>query len=166
MSQEPLHFRIIAGVRAVVSVQFRLSLVRGNLILQLRNLLPRIRQRVRLSVKSFHPMTAHATALIEEILAQIEGVRALGYAIVCMAHLASGFSVLFMKQRMQPEWILSVRLHLAGRGAAVAAVTSRAAKLLRIVDLQQFFAWMTDKSVGKFVELLLAGPGWRHIGRG
>src|SRR5207253_9657352 len=150
---------------AAVGIQFRLSFVRGNLILELRNLLSGIRQRVRFSIESFHAMTAHAAALIEEILAQIECVRALGYAIVCMAHLASRFGVLFMKQRVQPEWILAMRFHDAGRGAAVTAVTSRTAELLRIVNLQEFFAGMTDKSVRRIVQLPLARAGGRHIGR-
>src|SRR5438309_1768668 len=110
-------------------------------------------------------MTAHAAALIKKILAQIECIRALGYAIVCMAHLASRFGVLFMKQRVQPEWILAMRFHDAGRGAAITAVTSRTAELLRIVNLQEFFARVTDKSVRQIVQLLLARAGGRHIGR-
>ena len=81
-------------------------------------------------------MTANAAALIEQILRQIERVRALRHAIVRVAHLATRFSVLFMKQRMQPERIPAVTLLDARRGAAISAMTSRAAKLLRIVNLK------------------------------
>ena len=43
-------------------------------------------------------MTTHAAALIEKIPAEIQRVRALGHAIVRVTLLATGFSVLFLKQ--------------------------------------------------------------------
>src|SRR5437588_6465167 len=164
MGQQSLHFHIITGVRAVIGVQFRLSFIRRNLILKLRDLLARIRQRIGFSIESLHAMTAHAAALIEEILAQVERVRALRNAIVRVTHLASRFGVLLMKQRMQPEWILTVGLHGARRGATVAAMTSRAAEFLRVMNLQQFFARVTDKCSRPFIRFF-AGALRRNIRR-
>ena len=91
-------------------------------------------------------MAANATALIKKILAEIQRIGTLRHAIVGVTHLAAGFGVLFMKQRMQPEWILPVRLLDAGSGAAVTPVTSRAAEFLRVVNLQEFLARVADKS--------------------
>jgi len=97
-------------------------------------------------------MTAHATALVEKILAKVQRVRALGHPIVRMTHLTTGFGVLFVKQWMQPERIQAVGLHRARRRAAVAAVTSRAAEFFRIVNLQQLFARMADERRGQIVD--------------
>jgi hypothetical protein len=52
---------------------------------------------------------------------------------------------------MQPERILTVRLHNAGRRAAVTAVTRGAPKLFRVVNLQELFARMADKGIGQIV---------------
>src|SRR6185503_1426851 len=103
---------------------------------------------VGLTIEGFHPMAADAAALIKEILAEIQRVGALRYAIVRVTHLTAGFGVLLMKKRMQPERIQTVPLLNAGRGAAVTAVTSRATKFLGIVNLQQFFARVADESAG------------------
>ena len=67
-------------------------------------------------------MAAHAAALIEKIFAQIQLVGALGHPIVCMTHLATGLSVLLVKQRMQPERIQTVALLDAGRRSPIATV--------------------------------------------
>ena len=87
----------IFGVGAVVRIQFRLALVGYDLLLQLRNLLARIRQRVSFAIEGLHPMTADATALVEKILAEIQRVRAQRHPIIRVTHLAPGFGVLFMK---------------------------------------------------------------------
>src|SRR5258706_6426851 len=152
MGQEALHFSsIVAGVAAGFSVQPRLAIVSGNLILELADRLARIGQGVTLAIECLHAMTTDTATLIEEILAQIQSVRALRHAVVRMTHLATGLSVLFMKQRMQPEWILSVSFNCAGGGAAITAVASGATKSLRIVYLQQLFARMGDKCLGQLV---------------
>jgi hypothetical protein len=93
-------------------------------------------------------MATDAAALIEEVLAEIQRVGALRYAIVGVTHLTAGFGVLFMKQRMQPERIQTMSLLDARRSASVTAVTGRATKFLRVMDLQQFLARMTDESAG------------------
>ncbi len=43
----------------------------------------------------------------------------------------------------------AVTFHFAGRRAAIAPVTTRTAKLIGIVNLQQFSVWMTDKRARK-----------------
>src|SRR2546427_6213162 len=96
-------------------------------------------------------MAADAAALIERVLAKIQSISALGDPIVCVTHLASGFGVLFMKQRVQPERIQAVGLHHARRRPAIAAVTGRATEFLGIVNLQKFFAWMTNECLGQIV---------------
>ena len=90
-------------------------------------------------------MAADAATLIEKIFRQVQSVSALGHAIVRMTHLTAGLSVLFVKQRMQPERVLAVSLHRTRRRAAVASVASRTAKFFRIVNLQEFFARMAHK---------------------
>ena len=49
MSKQSLH--VSAFVRADINILFRLSLVRGDLILELRNLLTRISQRIDLPIE-------------------------------------------------------------------------------------------------------------------
>src|SRR5215813_13501639 len=99
-------------------------------------------------------MTAHAAALIEKILGEIQRVGALRHPIVRMAHLTAGFSVVRVIKRMQPERIQAVRLHHRRRGASIAAVTSRATKLFGIVNLQELPARMTNESISEIVRFL------------
>ena len=80
-------------------------------------------------------MAADAATLIEKILRQVQSVGALRYAIVRMTHLTAGFSVLFVKQRVQPERILTVSFHRTRGRAAVAAMASGTTEFLRIVNL-------------------------------
>src|SRR6185369_4825106 len=63
---------------------------------------------------------------------------------------------------MQPERIAAVTFFDAGGRAAIAAVTRRAAKLLRIVDLQQLFTGVTDERCCQFVGYL-AGATRGHV---
>src|SRR5262249_16237709 len=145
VSQQTLHFGIVTRIGAGFGIQSALAIVGADLLLQLGNLLPRIGERIGLTIERFHPMAAHTAPLIEQILGGGGGVGALRHGIVCVAHLAAGLGVLFMEQWVQPERILAVRLNDAGRSAAVAAVTRRATELVGIVDLQEFLARVTDK---------------------
>src|SRR5258706_2265218 len=108
MGQQALHFRIVTRAGAGLSVQSGLTIIRSNLILKLSDRLARVSQRVGLAIESLHPMTTDATALVKQILAQVQGVRALRHAVVRVAHLAAGFGIFFVKQGMQPERILAV----------------------------------------------------------
>ena len=73
-----------------------------------------------------------------------------------VAGLASGFGILFGKQRPQPVLVVAVGFLDAGGGAAVALVAGRAAELVGIVSLQQFRLGMAGEGVGILVGLLLA----------
>ena len=64
-----------------------------------------------------------------------------------MALLAAGFEVLAMMHRPKPERVAAVRLDDAVDGHAIAAVARRAAELLGIVNLQQFFIGMADENL-------------------
>src|SRR6185369_17592220 len=105
-----------------------------DLLLQLRDLLPCIRERVGLAVKRFHAMTTDTAALIEQILREIQLVSTLRHAVIGVTHLAAGLSVLFGKERVKPERIKTVALLNARSRASVAAVTGRATELFRIVN--------------------------------
>src|SRR6185295_7514052 len=72
------------------------------------------------------------------------------------------FSVLFMKQRMQPEFVATMSFFDAGGGAAIAAVAGGTAELLRIVNLKQLFAGMADKSPRQIVRTF-SGTAGRHV---
>ncbi len=141
-----------------------MPLVRGNLIFELANFLPRVRQRVSFAIEGFHAMTAHAASLIEEVLGEVQRVRALRYAIVRVAHLAAGFGVVPVIERMQPEWIQSVRFLDRRSRPAVATVTSRATKLFGIMNLQQLFTRMADKCVSEIVRFF-PGTTRSHVCR-
>src|SRR6266700_5622230 len=121
MNLYSLHFGFVADLG--IFFLFRLPLVRVDLVLQLGNLLTRVRQRVSLAVESLHAMAAHTAALIEKIFPEVKGLSAFSDPIVGVARLASGFSILLMKKGMQPERIQAVRFLDAGGGAAIAAMT-------------------------------------------
>ena len=53
-----------------------------------------------------------------------------------VASLATSFGVLFRKQRPQPVLVIAVSFFNAGGGAAIALMTRRATKLVRIMRLQ------------------------------
>src|SRR4051795_2990670 len=108
-------------------------------------------------------MTTNTAALIKQVLAEIQPVRALRHAVVGVAHLASGFSVLFMKKWMQPERVLAVSFFGTGGRAAVPAMTGGTTEPFRLVNLQQFFARMADECARHLVNRFLAGPVGRHV---
>ena len=87
---------LVTGVRARVSFALGFAFVGGDLILELQNLLARIRQRVSLAIERFHAMTADASTLIEKIFRQIQLIGALRYAIIRVAHLATGLGIFFL----------------------------------------------------------------------
>src|SRR6185503_8289754 len=96
-------------------------------------------------------MAAHAAAFGEKIAAEVERVGALRNTITRVTLLAPGLDVLFFKHRPKPETMTPVALDVAGGGAAVAPVTTRAAKLLRIVNAQHFAIGMADKRARQIV---------------
>ena len=53
-----------------------------------------------------------------------------------VASLATGFGILFRKQRPQPVLVIAVSLFHAGGGAAVALMARRATELVGIMRLQ------------------------------
>ena len=128
-----------------------LFFVGENLISELADRLARARQQIRLAIETFVAMATHATTFGEQVASEIQHFGALSYAIARMTLLATGFSVLFLKHGPQPEAVTAVSLGVVGCGAAVTPVTTRAAKFLRIMNLEDFAVWMADKSPGKAV---------------
>src|SRR5215813_10579598 len=84
----------IAGVGTGIRVESRLPLIRSDLLLQLRNLLARVGQRVGFAIESFHAMTADTATLVEQIFPEVQSVCALSYPVIRVAHLATRLSVL------------------------------------------------------------------------
>ena len=84
-------------------------------------------------------MAADAPSLPEEIFAfaDVPSHIAADQNHICrVANLAAGFSILFGEERPQPVLVISVTFFDASSGTAIALVTGRAAKFLRIVNLQ------------------------------
>jgi len=96
-------------------------------------LLARSRKRVCLAIETFVTMTTHATALCEQVTAEVQRLRALRNAIARVTLLAAGFRVLFLEHGPQPETMPAVSFHFTRGGATVAPVTTGAAKLLGVV---------------------------------
>src|SRR5581483_4305376 len=124
--------------------------------LELLDLLRHGQQVFRLPVVVLIAMAAVAAAQPEQELAFINDVgrRRRQVRIRRVAELASRLNVLLLEQRPQPVLVIAVRLLHAGGRAPVALVTRRAAKLLRIVHLQQLFVRMADEGYGVLVRLL------------
>ena len=104
-------------------------------------------------------MTAHATALAEEVFAVVDGlplhIAAHQHHVGSMAVLATRFCVLLGKQRPQPVLVVSMRFLRARGRASVSLMAGRAAELLRIVNPQQFGLRMAHQRIGVFIRLLL-----------
>ena len=90
-------------------------------------------------------MAAHAAALCKEIATEIQRLCSLRDTIASVTLLAAGLSVLFLKHGPEPETMTAVTFYIARRSAAVAPVTTRTTKLLRIVYLKDFSVRMADK---------------------
>src|SRR5262245_19062995 len=97
MRQQAFYVKVLLRFSARFGVEPRLTFVRADLFFELRDLLARVTQRVGFSIERFHAMATDAAALIEQVLRQIQRVRTLRHTIVRVTHLATGFSVLFMK---------------------------------------------------------------------
>ncbi len=104
-----------------------------------------IGQIFRIAVEALIAMAAHAAAQPENFAALVEGIRHFCDDLFVVALLAARLDVFRMVHRPEPERMAAVRLDDAVGGDAVAAVTRRAAELLRIVNLQQFFVGMADE---------------------
>src|SRR6266542_6294478 len=100
-----------------------MALVSTDLLLELSNLLSRIRKRIRLAIEGFHAMTTDTATLIKQVLRQIQSIRALRHPIIRMTHLAAGLGILLVKERMQPEGTQTVGLDRTGRRATITAMT-------------------------------------------
>src|SRR5204863_3543664 len=74
----------------------------------------------------------------------------------CVTGLATRFGILFGEERPQPVLVSSVTFLHAGGGAAIALMTRRAAKFIRIVDLQKFGLGMANEGLSVFVRSLLS----------
>src|SRR5690349_4441589 len=90
-------------------------------------------------------MTTHTAALHESIASEIQRDGAVSHAILGVALLATRLRVFFLEHGPQPETILPMAFQLTRSRAAVAPVTTRTAKLLRIVDCENLFVRMADE---------------------
>ncbi len=104
-------------------------------------MLARAGQRIGFAIETFVAMATHAAAFREQVASEIERVSALRHTIARVTLLAAGLSVLFLEHGPQPEAMTSVTFRVAGGGAAVTPVTTRAAKFFRIVNLEEFRDW-------------------------
>src|SRR6185503_1245138 len=105
-------------------------------------------------------MTTHATALREKIPAEVQRLSSLSHPVFRVTLLASGFGVLLLKHRPEPELVPAVTLYLARRRTAITPVATRATKPIGRVDLQDFFIGMTYERARKTIRFLA-----RTIGR-
>ena len=90
-------------------------------------------------------MTAHAAALRKEVATEIQRLCSLRHTIFRVTLLAAGLGVLFFKHGPEPETMTPVTFYIARRRATVAPVTTGAAKLIRVMYLQNFSVGMADK---------------------
>src|SRR6185503_13581611 len=109
-------------------------------------------------------MTTHAATLREKIPTEVQRLGSLSHPVFRVTLLASGFGVLLLKHRPEPELVPAVPLHLARRRAAITPVATRATKSIGRVDLQDFFVGMTYERARKTIRLL-AGTLRRQIFR-
>src|SRR6185503_20560409 len=105
-------------------------------------------------------MTTHAATLREKIPAEVQRISSLSHPVFRVTLLASGFGVLLLKHRPEPELVPAVPLHLTRRRTAITPVATRATKSIGCVDLQDFFVGMTYERARKTVRFLA-----RTIGR-
>src|SRR5947207_1497309 len=115
-----------------------LFLIAGDLILKLADALSRGAQRICFAIESFVAVATHATALVEKVAAKVERVGSLRNSIFSVTLLAAGLRILFLKHRPEPELVTAVALHITGRRAAITPVTTRTAKPIRRMNLQDF----------------------------
>jgi hypothetical protein len=112
--------------RARFRVQLpRLAFVGGEVFFQLLDGLARAAQGIRLAVEALVAMTAHAAALLKEVFAFRQHVRALQHAVGGMALLATRFHVVAFVERVQPEAMPTVSFDDARRRTTVSAVATR-----------------------------------------
>src|SRR4029079_13404592 len=128
----------VAGSIGRTFVESDLFLVANDLVFQLADVLSRAAERVGLAIEAFVAMTAHATALVEEVAPKVQRVGALRHAIFCVTLLAAGLGVFFFKHRPQPKLVPPVAFDFARGSAAVSPVTAGTTKLIRRVNLQNF----------------------------
>ena len=156
----------LGGVGLFHQISLLLLVVYSLLIKQLDLLRDRV-QFLRFLVVTFVAVATHATALAEQILAVVNhfplGSAAYQHHVGGVASLAACLNILLRKHRPQPVLVVAVRLFNARGSAAVALMARRAAKLVRIVNLQQVGFRMAYECPGKLVRFLLALG--RHQGR-
>src|SRR6185503_20822980 len=99
-----------------------------------------------------------------EIAAEVKRLSSLCHPVFGVTLLASGFGVLLLKHRPEPELVPAVPLYLTRRRAAITPVTTRATKSIGRVDLQDFFVGMAYERARKTIRLL-AGTLRRQIFR-
>src|SRR5688572_29487198 len=81
-----------------------------------------------------------------------------------MTLLAARLRIFFFEHRVQPVFMLPVPLYYARGRPAIAPVATRAAKLIRIVNLQQLFIGMTYESARQLVRLFSGSVGRQKFG--
>src|SRR5687767_9085040 len=157
MGQQPLCFSVVGCLIGGFGILANLFLVGRDLIIQLRNRLPRSGQRIRFPIEPFITMTTHATALVEKIAASIQRLGALGHPVLRMALLAACLNILALKQRPQPVLVTAVAFNFTGSSAAVAPMAAGTSKAVRVMSLKKFLIGMTDKRFRQTIRLL-PGP--------
>src|SRR5580700_11978467 len=111
-------------------------------------------------------MTAHAAALAEQILTFIERRADIAHHqnhVGGVTRLAASFHVFFRKQRPEPMLVGPMGFLDAGGRPAIALVARRAAKLFRIMYLQEFRLAMRGEGPSVVVRFLALH---RHGSRG
>ena len=115
------------------------------MLLELFDELVRGLKLLRLVVKAFKLVTADAAARPIERLAPVQDRGVLRPGIGRMTLLAAGLEIVAVIERPEPVFISPVRFLNAGNRAAVPAVTRRASKPVRVVDLQKFELWVAGE---------------------
>ena len=126
------------------------------LLLEEFDFLPNGKQILRFLVIAFVAMTAHASALAEEILAFAESpadIIADQHYVRGVADLTARFEIAPREDGPEPVLVGAVGLLDTGGGAAIALVARRAAELVRVVNLQEIAFRMAGEGPRVFIRL-------------
>src|SRR5262249_10024993 len=154
--------RFFVGLRSVGLLHqiVRLLKIVFLLLLDELDLLSDGEQVLGLFVIALIAMAAHAAALAKQILAFGEGpANVVGheYHVRGMAGLAAGFDVSAREQGPEPVLVIAVSFFNTGGGASVTLVAWRAAKLVRVVNLQEIGFRMAGEGTSILVGLFALG---------